>query len=272
MNDRLKRFLLRYGYRIERVYRGIPETAEWKTEYKTKGCIIEFIGVSGVGKTTFFNSAFPVFKSEWFPKSTIVYTFKVDEAKPFSKLDPTGELIYRELLNAKYHNIRKRGYTLQQEIAYYDYFKRELQYDAATRVFELPRGVITDDGIIHNFSDEILDLHANGITGRNADHVDLHHLFKNRALVYLKATPDYIVNNLKKRSVENKDALNDWNSIYGPSGLKSYVIQNVAIREKLISIAAGFGVPTLVIDCEQEKLQDSLNRLMLFVKEIISAR
>ncbi len=260
-------FLSTLGYKLIRKPEFIPRP-EPPPDYYTlettpsSGLIVEFLGASGVGKTTFFSAVISDYEQNWLSRTQLKNSGTVKAKAPILLMDDLSQQVYGKLLKMKFDNIMKMDcFNLERKIALFQFMLDEIRTDALIKLNPLPMGLLSDDGLTHNFSREVIGLYENGDEHATAY---LTWLFSKRALVLLNASPGFVLKNLIKRNSEHPQALNNWYSNIGQSDINDFVEKGLKTKEKLISIAKKFGSKTISINLEEE---ENMNRAKL--KEFI---
>jgi hypothetical protein len=268
MKNMLKQVLGNFGFELKRTNFRPDFLNRIDSNHRSKGLIVEFIGPSGVGKTTFFNQVFRYHWNDWFSKSDLVYLVNSSKEIPFTLINNKAEIIYSEILKAKYNILNNCNISLEKKTKLHDFFVKELEYDAFIRFFNLPKGLFSEDGLTHNFQTEIIDIHSD-LELYNTREDWFRYLFFNRSIIYLEASPDFIVNNLKKRSVENPNSVNDWYSFYGPDKIIRQVEKELLNNEKIFSIGDRYGASFLKLNIETETLPELIEKVNNFLTVIL---
>lgn len=186
MGNLINKISRSFGFEI---YRTKPKKLEFSQV--NHPISIEFIGVSGVGKSTLYHR---LMKFQSIYPSLIEFKKLISEPNIQTILD--NQEVYQLLA-------KKRWLTIQNQdlldadrfrIAHWNYLT--LLDDALVQEYNQGYVVITDEGILHNFSNEIIDLAAESPNL-------LTDFLKNRAVIYCYSSAETILNQIRKREKES---------------------------------------------------------------------
>lgn len=204
--------------------------------------IIEFIGPSGIGKSTLFK--------EYFSTTDFNFYTQKDVYKVKSKLDEQDILsfIYKELLFNKHSNLLKRTYNAFVSTELLNYFTKIVSEDIIIQNSHKDFGFILEEGIVHNFSKELLQL--------TNEHLSL--LLKNRIIIYMRPeNPNLIVQRIKKRECEGGHIVIHHKNRTDEE-LLDIAKQSVEHFDKLINRINELNFPYLQIIAEENNGSDKL--------------
>ncbi len=215
--------------------------------------IIEFIGPSGIGKSTLFK--------EYFSKADFNFYTQYDIFKIKYKLGEQNILssIYKELLFNKHHNLLERAYNAYVSTELLNYFTKIVSEDIIIQNSHKDFGFILEEGIVHNFSMELLQL--------TNEHLSL--LLKNRIIVYMRPeNPNLIVQRIKKRANDGgHTVIHHNNKTY--EELLNIAIQSIVIFDKLIDKLKELNIPYLQIIAEENNGCDKLESFFYANKDLL---
>lgn len=218
-----------------------------------KHTIIEFIGPSGVGKTTFLDNFKKTIGTNW---------LSIDDIRKITclKKNNSHSEVIKKILIEKKKNIEKLNRTEYQKKFIYDYFEEIIRLDFYVSCSKENIQLINDDGIFHNFSNEILC-----ISKKNKSAIE--NLLLKRKIIYFKSSPENILNNLKKRHYRNPGASNDW---YGYANKNSKSIQVMIEKffdesEKIYRIVKSMGATVMTINLDEDQM-DNLEKAKEFIE------
>ena len=218
---------------------------------QTSGWRVEFIGAYGVGKTTLFHAIWPQYEHEWYSRKQLRRHVEDQRIKLFNLPDPRFTPHFEKLLVLKFRNLIQSEWPMPNKVELYDFFKTQLGLDLYFSYSKLARGLFSDDGIIHNFAAELTEMMQDDADDLKLD-AFLTHLFKKRALIYLKADPKIIEERLKIRSGEEPGACNDWitywHSYCSINNITGCIVRVVNRVEQLLSVAEKRGAAVLRLD------------------------
>lgn len=220
--------------------------------------IIEFIGVSGVGKSTLYDTLKKK-KRNWY----LIQEFK--QSVNHVDLDEILEksTIYQKLAAYRLVAIQKSKIKPSQKfrIAHWNY--RSLLDDALIFNENKNAVIVSDEGLLHNFSDVIIELFY-----ENPQLLQLH--LKNRAVVYCFSSVEKIVSQIEKRSQETQRTVVHHRG-KNPDEINLIVSKDLEEKEKFISILTDMKVPILRVST-QDSLEENLKKIEKFIQELQSNR
>jgi hypothetical protein len=222
-----------------------------ESKHRSSDKIVELIGATGVGKSTLFRNLQDDLRNDWFFKSQL----KVEITKSrdhFNLLGIDEQVFIDLLLQEKYKNLNDfKDMNLAKKTSLYIFFIREMEMDVFARYTPLSKGLFSGDGLTHNFKHEILFLKNINDSLTNFKKECLRNIFKNRSIIHLDASTEYIINNLKKRSIEDHGSGNDWYSYYGQEGITQFVKDAQCNEKKIADIAQYYGSELLYLNAEE---------------------
>jgi len=240
---------------------------------QTSDLIVEFIGAYGVGKSTLFRSVWPQHEHEWYSRKQLRRHAEHHRFEVFNLPDTRFIHYYEKLLVLKFRNLFQSDWPMSNKVELYDFFKIELGLDMYFSFNKLTRGLFSDDGILHNFAAELLEMMQDATDALELD-AFLAHLFNKRALIYLKADPKIIEERLKKRSAKAPGACNDWITYWQTNCVSENVagcIDLVVDRiDRIISAAEKRGSAILRLD-EEKGMERNGNEICGFLEELKTA-
>lgn len=197
---RLLRAAVNYtGYDIRRLPDGSSPTVDVDCPVRVdpengngaKGWLVEFVGPSGVGKSTLFDIMLAGRKPEdgWLTPAESLRVFK-PQAFPV-QLDDT----YERLLWLKLREVSQSNHAPSVKYELLAFFNGNLRLDASLSRLELKAPVVHHDGLLHNFSPCFALL-------RKDDPIGFSRLIKNRAIVHCFAPAQLIADRILKRNDE----------------------------------------------------------------------
>ncbi|MBD3896243.1 hypothetical protein IEI94_10315 [Halomonas sp. ML-15] len=262
----LNKLLLTNGIQLSKIPKDL---ALDKRQHPSLGSIVELVGPSGVGKSYFYNHLQPELEGNWFFRKE-VKKISTYQGSSFSLLNDEDAALVENLLNKKYENIRSVKGVLQRKVALYDFFLKEMAADVYFRHTKLARGLFSEDGVTHNFSQELLWYHEELTKeGAKGKYNVLQRFFDNRAVIFFDAPTSYIIKNLKIRSSQNPGAGNDWFYYAGEKEVTEFIERSKANKAKMHSVLQKYGVDVLTLDAT-ESLETNKQKVLEFSASVIS--
>ncbi|THF64140.1 hypothetical protein [Pseudothauera rhizosphaerae] len=218
---------------------------------------LEFIGPSGVGKTTLASLAVNHLPPCWITKKQAKF-FLEGFTENITQTEHEAAFL-RALLDAKDKSItRSFSSDIHKRKKLMDFFRAELLLDhAILSVLENYR-VFSDDGISHNFGVELLAY---------SDDTGLQSFFSRRDIVHLTASAETILDHLKKRNEQSPNALNDWYGYYHGNleALTEIVCSSIRRSIETSKLAERFGSRVLQLNAG-EGLDANKQRVLEFIE------
>lgn len=180
----VKELLHRQGYRFER----LPESAEPNSFPATSGKIVEFIGPSGVGKTSTFHSVATEIQDRWFFQEHLAQY----RSNAFT-LDVSGQSIYERLVEKRAAEVLDQEAPMPERVARLAYLLKLATEDMALVSRSYSRGFFIHDGFCQNFLSVLVQLLEQGDP-------EAEQLIRTRAFIILLADDaDFVVENILSR-------------------------------------------------------------------------
>ncbi|RUO26266.1 hypothetical protein CWE09_06005 [Aliidiomarina minuta] len=201
--------------------------------YNQNWVYVELIGPSGVGKTTLLNSISYMPDNNWAGREDLM-KLTTHAAKSLG----SSSSVYSRLLSFKVNSITEKEYSFYQLNRLIKYMIQVLEAD-----FIMSRGVyqryLFDEGIFHNFRTEI----------QNLGKTELSQLLKNRAFVFVEASPEAIVSNIRKRQGDLAEPDQNPNHIgKSDEDLEQEAIRSLGLNRKLQEFLAKSGSKTVIVN------------------------
>ncbi|TVQ03637.1 MAG: hypothetical protein EA359_08950 [Balneolaceae bacterium] len=210
----MKRIILHalrnHGYEIKKNKLPYIDYISEQNRKDTSGYYIEFLGVSGVGKSTLFRKVFESYRNDWYSRRDLAAIQYWHAPNPFDNVDQSSEFIYTRFYNDSLNRLMNNNSSLVKTVSIHQYFLRVIKNDAISRFNSISKGFFCDDGVLHNFSTSITKYYK---SVKNTDKVydeNFKNFLDNRIVVYITASTDFIINNLKKRAREESKKLNNY--------------------------------------------------------------
>jgi len=213
---------------------------------ETAGKTLEFIGTSGVGKTTLFRASVASLKSRWFLSH---HTDRLKRKAPPGEID---EILMR-ILKVRIESILDS----ESFCSWHSFIDLQLSVRVMREtmlVFHDPQstGFAFDEGLFRHFPAEIL---------QQGDEFPAQ-LWKNRAFVYLRARmPETALARLKSR--KKMLAQQGPDRVRTDDLLLSRIMKEQEIFDSILDKGTSLGCPVLVIDIE-DPFQESVDKVLEF--------
>lgn len=256
----MKGLFQRFGYNIVRFSQ--PETLEKLPPqpmnfYRgAKPLHIEFMGSSGVGKTTLFRELQKLRnqQSQWITP---------DEFFSLNYLEPNSERlddVYEKFLASKIDVILSGKMQPSDQLKLLCFFYRNMKEDAAVRQRNKNYAVIFEDGLFHNFSNTLL-------TVFETEEPNFRSIVEDSAIVYCVNSAEIVAEQILERK-SSQGVLHPHHNFCSRKELEKYQIKQNEEIDKLIEFLRQFSCPVLKIDTSQN-LAENAKKVELFVNRLI---
>ncbi|WP_445730826.1 hypothetical protein [Mariniflexile sp.] len=225
------------------------EKDETKPNYSC-GKILEFIGPSGVGKTTLFNLTKDKLCSKWH-NLAVIHPHKINNA------DEKLINIHWDILKKKFNYIEFLKSESFIKLKLNDYFNQVLLNNIKLMSIKSESGFFLEEGICHNFSEELITLNDE----------DLIYILKNRCLIYILSRESMnVVGQIKKRinegghTVHHHKGLNDIQ-------LNTLTKDSIHIFNKFLERIKKFSIPVCKLYLE-DGLEENFKKIIDFERSL----
>jgi hypothetical protein len=250
-----RHLLERLGLRVSRIRPPLDPAALPRTA--TAGHVVEFVGPSGVGKTTLFRHLAPTLAERWFFQEDIA-PFVYDGFR----LGPEDARAYDALIPGIVAEVAERPGHVSGRAAALAFRMRVLREDMCLMAGTHSRGFFIDDGLCHNASVPVL---ARLEAGDRA----MERLVRRRAFVFLLADRvDTVVANIKARRLGSPPLIG--NNFPGRSDAELAAMTAASGRAKraLLARLTGLGCRCLVLRAE-DGLAANAARVLGFERQLV---
>lgn len=240
----------KFGVKISRVKKN--KTMAFKEH--NKPLFNEFIGVSGVGKTTLYRKL--DFKK--LGAVTITDFLRITNKNTDDTLFDDKE-VYQKLAETKLEVINEKNVLALDKYRYISWFRSVIIQDLAVINNIFKHIVISDEGLVHNFNSELMKLYEANIS-------EFKKLLKNRAFIYCFSDPQLIAEQILNRYKETgKLVPQHKNRTF--EDLVFAQNKTMQSRENLISILEKENVPVLRINTSEND-EDNVRKIYRFVSKL----
>lgn len=186
----IKRLFSVFGYRLAKMRPKPEERPQHRGAIRDQPVYIEFIGPSGVGKSTLYNA----FKQHRTDKDTWI---GIDEFLRHLARPEINQRGTRDLQT--HHQAEMEGYGQEdpsfRDLDFYmNYFFRNLKEDILQFSHNTQSMVVSDEGLFHNFGDCLMALQA-----ETEAEAQVRAITRNRAIVLCHGAPETIARQIRDR-------------------------------------------------------------------------
>lgn len=209
------------------------------------GVIVELMGPSGVGKTTLFNNVKENLGQQWIFRNHL-RRLNTLGAKGIDIGDPCYNFASK-LMERKTKDLLALNTSFIKKIQVVNFYTKELANSIVYLKEDVPNWLFSDDGIVHLFRNEIIELEKDLLN----DHEARNLLFKNKNLVHVDADEKFIVENLRKRHVHSRNEGNDLLSWLDEEEAYTHTRLSRMTNKKVIEIAKKYGAKVYEINAAE---------------------
>ena len=215
------------------------------TKNKIKPIYVEFLGASGVGKTTLFQNTFYQIKNKWLHSSEFSKLFsnyidgKATESLP----------IYQELAQQKINSVVFRNFSGIDQMNLIKYFYSVLIDDSLIYLFNKNYNVISEDGLLHNFSDCLYPLYK-------SNKEELESIIKHRAIVYCYTSAEILAGRILEREKNTGQLRPQHKKVNSFDELVSLQKKSLNQKSELLDFLSKYDIPVLSIDTSNPMVEN----------------
>lgn len=215
---------------------------------------IEFVGVAGVGKTTLFNKLNS--DSKWISAAKFVRNHLNSQSIQFAATNSC----YQILADSKIEQISKTDDNSVDKLYLLHVFYQCLIHDSLIDTFNNNATIISEEGLIHNFGNNIEQILESG------ENELISNLLKRRAIVYCISEPEIVARQIIKRFEETGKLLPHHKT---KSFDELVAVQKQALKQKdnLLQLLKKHEVPILMIDTSNST-SENLVKINTFIKQL----
>jgi len=240
------------GYELTRLpQRSMTSVLQPSTQIPYK---IEFIGPSGVGKSTIIREMERLKgkKDKWIVANSLLQTAMNHPTLYFQTN------IYDELLNLYSEQMMARPVSIRKKIVLLRYYLKQITEEETINKIAGDTFVVFHEGLFHNGTDSIIEI-------EKAKPDIFEELINNRAIVHCVAEPAIILEYIKKRKEEGirrglLEGLSD-------SELLEKNLGALDKKKELINILKKYEVPCLEVNTA-DKLINNANKVREFINDL----
>ena len=248
IKNKIRSIVKRFGFDIVKTYPAIK--ARYKTDKPLK---IEFVGVSGAGKTTLFKQLVKsrTKKDNWMPIEQFLAHCEKQDRKKESK-EP-----HLKLLELKTKRIfARRDYSMFTKMGLLSFFYENLKKDRILYKHNKNYKVLWHDGITHNYSADFVELYSQNKESAAA-------LFENTAVVYFNSSNNAVTKNIIKRQRQSGQIRPQHKNLTQEE-LTAKAEQSLLKKQEVLKVIKEHNVPVLEIDAS-EKLAENVRKVRHFI-------
>lgn len=230
-----------FKLRVTRAKNGQPPiNLSGKEKNQIENKVVEFMGISGVGKTTLCNYYLDSREKDFDDK--IITPSEVQSFCNISSIEISG--IYDKLLSMWFEDLATKFsyFPGNKKFVMIRYFRSILAEDAKLACCFNNKIIVLDGGLFHNFSLKLMKL---------IDDKEIRELLKNKAIIYCWASPDFIFNNVKHRAQTGE--VNLFHQRLNDEELYNFISKSLENRRRAVIEFEKFGIPVLKVNTEQDQ-------------------
>lgn len=245
-----------FGIRIAKIKKN--HSVKQKAE---KPVLIEFTGVSGVGKSVVFSSLTDL-KNEWWEAGRFIRQHQniLNDIEISELIDSNP--FYQELAETKIDSTAAANFVNTDKLRHLRNYEYYIKSDAILTSKNTESIVCTDEGLIHYFGNEIKTLIENGNHKQ-----EIERILKNRIIIYCYAKPDTIANRILKRK-EETGRLSPQHKVGTFEELVEILNRGLIQKNELMSFLQNHSVPVLFVNTE-DKPGQNVSKMINFIKNYI---
>ncbi len=246
---KLNGLLVPVGWQLQRV----PDRVPLGKTHASAGHLVELIGPSGVGKSHLYAQLPASLKAGWLSRRCVRNHVRHSEV-PFDDVARPDNELMETLLRWKHENLWAEGISLGRKVKLTDFFTYEMAADAYARQHCLPScGVLSDEGITHNFTQELLTWYDTRAKHDAGELEQLRFFLQERSIILLDAPEEFIMTNLRRRHVDQQGrVMNDRLAHRQEREIIEGTIALRALKRRWIDVAQALGVAVLTLDASQD--------------------
>lgn len=245
-----------FGVRIAKIKKNSIEKLKSK-----KPLIIEFTGLSGVGKSVIFSPLINL-KEDWWEDGRFIRQHQnfLNDTEISNLIDSNH--FYQELAELKIESTVSSNFINTDKLRLLRNYEYYIKSDAILNSKNTDSIVCADEGLIHYFGNEIKTLIE---TGKYMQEID--RVLKNRIIIYCYAKPDTIANRIFKRK-EETGRLSPQHKVDTFEELVEVQNKDLIQKNELMDFFQNHSVPVLFVNTEDE-LDQNVSKVINFIQNYI---
>lgn len=197
---------------------------------------VEFVGVPGVGKTTLYRNVFDEVKKKW----RDIHEFQRIFIEHADGQAVESQPCYQELAQHKMQSLESRNYSGIDQMKIVKYFHSVLIADSLVYLFNNDYNVLSEEGLIHNFGESLLELFKN-------NKKEFENLMKHRVVIHCHAPADIVAKRILEREKKTGGLLPQ-HKVNSFAELVNMQKKSLELKQQFIDFLSKHGIPILSID------------------------
>lgn len=252
----LKKIFRTLGYNLVRIKPIVPPKIFAKSNMPL---YIEFMGPSGVGKTTILKETFKI-------KERNLNWLTPEEFIKLENLSVNDEIFgstYQEIINCKINKVIAQDLISSNKLRLFSFLYSNIKDIALVHHYNKNYTILSDEGFFHNFGDSISDLHKTSFEGFST-------IISNSAIVYCTAKPEIIANQIMERDSLSY-LINPYHQYKNLRELIEY--QNTSLEEidKCVRLFRQFNIPVLDIHTTNDPKENAI-KVREFITKVVDEK
>lgn len=253
----IKGSLSHFGYRL--VKESLPSDNQISVETQLGRRSVEFIGPPAVGKSTLYFETATQGKF-WYTSAEFLQELSGIDFNVFRDTQFDSEHFYQTLAQLKLEEITNNSFSPFDKLRVFQYFYTVLLEDKLFMQHGRNRVIVNQDGLIHNFSENILRLLESDST--------LDSYLNDRAIIFCFAGPEIVAERILLRYEEKGTILPQHKNKSFSTLVADQQAQDENFR-KLVALLKRKNVPLLEVDTSEKKTEN-VSKTLGFIRALQS--